>query len=238
MDELIRITKDDLTGQSLVSARSLYDFLEVRTEFLDWVKRMLDYGFTEGTDFNFLKKEEVRKEGGRSVTRHIHDWALTIDCAKEISMIQRTDKGKEARTYFIECERKSQLFMNQIPTSFADALRLAANLQEENEKQAKLLTEAQPKVDFFDQVADSKDAIDIGSAARVLNAGIGRNRLFEILRNKGVLMHNNTPYQKYIDMGWFRVIEQKYNKPDGTNCINIKTLVYQRGLQGILKILK
>lgn len=106
------------------------------------------------------------------------------------------------------------------------------------EEQDKKIKEMLPKAEFYDAVAGSKDAIDIGSAAKVLDMGIGRNKLFEILRNKGVLMSNNIPYQKYIDCGYFRTIEQKYSKPDGTVCINIKTLVYQKGLEFIRKLLK
>lgn len=106
------------------------------------------------------------------------------------------------------------------------------------EEQDKKIKEMLPKAEFYDAVAGRKDAIDIGSAAKVLDMGIGRNKLFEILRNKGVLMSNNIPYQKYIDCGYFRTIEQKYSKPDGTVCINIKTLVYQKGLDFIRKLLK
>ncbi|MGG4452361.1 phage antirepressor KilAC domain-containing protein [Brevibacillus porteri] len=96
----------------------------------------------------------------------------------------------------------------------------------------------QPKADFFDQVADSKDAIDIGTAAKVLKIpGYGRNNLFEFLRNEGILMGNNQPFQRYIDAGYFRVIEQKYNKPDGSTNINIKTLVYQKGLDFIRRVI-
>lgn len=104
------------------------------------------------------------------------------------------------------------------------------------EGQTKELQEMKPKAEFFDAVAESKDAIDIGSAAKVLNMGIGRNSLFEVLREKEILMSNNQPYQKYIDLGYFRTIEQKYSKFDGSTCINIKTLVYQKGLDFIRKI--
>ena len=93
-----------------------------------------------------------------------------------------------------------------------------------------------PKAEFFDAIADCSDAIDIGSAAKVLNMGIGRNRLFELLRNESVLMSNNQPYQSYIDRGYFRTVEQKYSKPDGSTHIYIKTLVYQKGLDYIRKI--
>jgi anti-repressor protein len=119
-------------------------------------------------------------------------------------------------------------------------IRLATTLKEEREARIKAERQIEvdkPKVEFFDQVADSKDAIDIGSAAKVLNLGIGRNRLFEVLRDKRILMNDNKPYQTYIDRGYFRVIEQKYTKPDGSTNINIKTLVYQRGLDYIRKVL-
>ena len=73
----------------------------------------------------------------------------------------------------------------------------------------------------------------------VLNApGVGRNKLFEFLRNRKILMRNNQPYQKYVDCGYFRIIEQKYERPNGDTCINIKTLVYQKGVKYIQELLK
>ena len=88
-----------------------------------------------------------------------------------------------------------------------------------------------PKAAFFDAVADSPDAIDMGEAAKVLNMGLGRNGLFAALRERGVLMRDNIPYQEFIDMGYFRTIEQRYSKPDGSVHIGIKTVVYQKGLE-------
>lgn len=98
--------------------------------------------------------------------------------------------------------------------------------------------EMKPKAEFFDAVASSKNAIQMAEVAKVLNyPGYGRNRLFEFLRNKKVLMTNNIPYQKYVDCGYFRVIEQKYTKPSGEIAINIKTLVYQKGINFIKKLI-
>lgn len=102
--EIIKITEKD--GKQLVSAKDLYRFLSIQTDFSDWCKRMFDYGFEENTDFNLLIFEEVRIEGARRVKRQVNDYALTIECAKEISMLQRNEKGKQARQYFIECEKK------------------------------------------------------------------------------------------------------------------------------------
>lgn len=103
MNELIKVTYDN--DRPVVSARELHDFLEVKTAYKDWFPRMCEYGFTEGQDFNPLKNEQVQIEGGRAVTRHILDAALTIDMAKEICMIQRSEKGKQARQYFIQLEK-------------------------------------------------------------------------------------------------------------------------------------
>ncbi len=119
-----------------------------------------------------------------------------------------------------------------IPQNYAEALQLAAD-------QAKQLLEQKPKVEFFDAVAESKDAIEIASVAKVLDVpGVGRNKLFEFLRNHKILMRNNQPYQKYIDCGYFRIIEQKYERSNGDTCINIKTLVYQKGVKYIQELLK
>lgn len=134
---------------------------------------------------------------------------------------------------------KSKLQENTflIPKTFSDALLLASKQAEQIEKQNQLLLEQKPKVDFFEAVTGSKDTIDIGTVAKVLNKKIGRNKLFEILRDKNILMASNMPYQKFIDCGYFRVIETKYNKPDGSTHIGFKTLVYQKGVNYINKII-
>lgn len=122
------------------------------------------------------------------------------------------------------------------------AIKAFTALKEEREKNKALQAENErmkPKEEFFDAVTDSKDAIDIGQVAKVLNyQGIGRNKLFEILRNNGILKQNNEPYQKYVDCGYFRVIEQKYEVRPGEIRINIKTLVFQKGVDYIRKILE
>jgi len=107
-------------------------------------------------------------------------------------------------------------------------------------EQEKKIQELEPKAEFFDAVAGSKDAIDMNRAAKLIyeETRMGRNKLFKLLREKGVLMKDNIPYQEYIDKGYFRTIEQKYTKPDGTTHIYIKTLVYQKGLDFIRKVIK
>lgn len=112
----------------------------------------------------------------------------------------------------------------------ANALIVAQNIIAQKEKQ---IEDMRPKADFFDAVADSKTAISMNEVSKVLGIkGLGRNNLFEFLRDNAILDRWNVPYQKYIDCGWFRVIEQKYTK-NGEEHISIKTLVYQKGVDAI-----
>ena len=136
-----------------------------------------------------------------------------------------------------ELESKN-LHAFSIPQTYSQALMLAAKQAEQIEEQNKLIEEQKPKADFYDAVTGSKDAIDMALCAKTLNMGIGRNRLFEFLRTRLVLDRNNIPYQKFIDRGYFRTIEQKYTKPDGTTCINIKTVVYQKGMEYIRNLIE
>lgn len=116
----------------------------------------------------------------------------------------------------------------------ANAVLVAQNVIAEKDK---LITEMQPKVEFFDSVADSKTALPMDKVAKVLAIkGIGRNKLFEVLRENKILDRSNVPYQTFVDRGYFRVVEQKFNKPNGETEINIKTLVYQKGVDYIRKI--
>ncbi|SUM34081.1 antirepressor [Staphylococcus gallinarum] len=95
-------------GEIAISGRELHQALEVKTEYKDWFPRMIEYGFVEGVDFNPLKIEQVRLEGNRNVRRKITDHVLTLDTAKEIAMIQRSEPGKRARQYFIQVEKSME----------------------------------------------------------------------------------------------------------------------------------
>lgn len=218
--------------KQVVSAREVHDFLEVKTKFADWVKRCIDkYGFIENNDFSILRS--ANPGGGIDKI----DYIVTLDMAKELAMISDTPKGKEARKYFIECEKK--LLQNTIPKNYGEALLEAGRLALELDNATAKILEDKPKIDFYEAITESKDTIDMGTVAKVLNfKSIGRNKLFEILREEKVLMQNNQPFQKYIDLEWFRQVESKFNMPNGDVKINIKTVVFQKGVEGIRKVLK
>jgi anti-repressor protein len=166
--------------------------------------------------------------GGRPTTEYI----LRLDTAKHIAMATMTEKGKEVRDYFLWCEEVKDAAMRygerlaserNIPQTFAQALRLAADLAEEVEA-------LKPKAAFYDAVTQSDDEIDMHEAAKVLNCGMGRNDLFARLRADGILMPNNTPYQRYTDAGYFRRVEYTFAGAGGEPRVGLKTVVSQRGL--------
>lgn len=233
MNELIVIDQD-----GRITARELYEFLEMNpANFSHWSKRNIvenDFA-SEGIDWVRLVIQNETPTGGQ-IERD--DYRLTIDFAKKLCMVSKSPKGEQARNYFIEVERRYKTQVMQLPQNYADALRELATTWEQKEIALKQLEAAKPKVEFYDAVANSKTAIPMAHAAKVLEVkGIGRNKLFGILRDKKILDRGNVPYQEFIDRGYFRTIEQKYTTPAGETKIDIRTLVYQRGLDFIRKII-
>ena len=124
-----------------------------------------------------------------------------------------------------------------LPKDYPSALRaLADSYEKQKALEMQALLDA-PKVEFYDAVTQSTTTIGIGEVAKVLNMGLGRNGLFSLLRRKGVLAGNNIPYQEYVNRGWFKCAEKKYDTPYGETRINVKTTVYQKGVDGIRRIL-
>ena len=229
MNELINI-KTTETGEPSVSGRELHEFLGVTTRYNDWFPRMVEYGFTEGKDFNLLKNEQVRFEGKREVTRELIDHLLTIDMAKEIAMLQRTERGKQARQYFIQVEKD----YNSPEKIMARALRIA----EKELSTLKLDVERmKPKEIFADSVASSHTSILIGELAKILKANgheTGQKRLFETLRQDGFLIKRkgsdfNMPTQKSMELGLMEIKETTINNADGSIRLNKTTKVTGKG---------
>lgn len=218
--------------EPIVSGRTLHRELGVGTEYAKWMARMTEYGFVEGQDFNSVKIDEVRQEGKRHVKREIIDHALKLDMAKEIAMIQRTEKGKEVRQYFIQVERD----YNSPEKIMARALLMANNKVLTLETQVE---ELKPKALFADAVAASKTSILIGELAKLLNQNgveIGGTRLFAWMRENGYLIKCkgqdwNTPTQRAMEMGLFEIKERTHSNPDGSIIISKTTKVTGKGQQ-------
>ena len=229
-------------GQRVLTTQQLADFYSSDVKLLNRNFERNKDRYQEGKHYFSLSGEDLKDFKGQRQNDDTYKFTSILYLWTEQGALLHakslnTDKAWEVYSELVETYFRVKE-VQAIPRSLPEALRLAADLAEKNmalEQERQLLL---PKADFFDAVAESKDAIDIGSAAKVLNMGIGRNKLFEILRSQEVLMQNNQPYQKYIDSGYFRTIEQKYTKPDGSISINIKTLVYQKGLDYIRKIVR
>lgn len=190
-----------------VSARDLHTFLEVETKYADWFPRMCEYGFESGRDFNLLKIERVQNERNRMVKRLVDDAAITVDMAKEICMLQRNEKGKIARRYFVELEKA----WNSPEKVMARALQIANN--QVKQLQAKIEADA-PAVFFAESITGADTNILVRDLAKLLaqnGADIGGNRLFELLRQDGYLIKSgsdyNMPTQRAMELGLFFVKE-------------------------------
>lgn len=232
MNELIKITEKN--NQKVVSAKELHRFLEVSEKFTDWSKRMFEYGFDEEKDF-------IRIIGKSNGGRPSIDYALTIDTAKEISMIQRSEKGKQARKYFIEMEKtaKDLLEINppkRLPQTYSEALRELADVTE-----AKLILEQrneklEPRSKYFEQMIMTDGLISMEQTAKLLNIkDMGRNNLFKALRNGNIIhKHNTSPKQYYVDKGYFELKEEIIIVRN-TRKVVVTTYVTQKGLAFIFK---
>lgn len=209
MQEIIKISTDD-KGIKTVSARELYKFLGASERFSNWIVRQFQYGFEENIDYVGCKQFNTL------ANQYLDDFALTIDTAKEISMLQKNEKGKQARRYFIDIEKKYRRTSISLPQSYSEALRELANTYEQKEialkklaLKEKTIEDNKHKVIFADSVKGSVNSILIRQFAKDIsdsNFKIGQNRLYQWFRDNKYLNINNEPYQNYLDMGLFEVI--------------------------------
>lgn len=239
---LIKITENE-RGEPTVSGRELYKFLEVTERYSNWFNRMLQYGFVENVDY--LGCKVFNTQARQELQEHI----LKISMAKEIAMLQRNEKGKQIRQYFIEVEKRYNDPMYQMARSlqYANNIieqnRIEINkLELENKEQKEIIIEQKPKVEYYDKVTSSKKAISMSEVAKLLKfksktnkRPIGRNILFGILRGNNLLNKYNQPYQKYVNAGYFEV-KQSYNNYTGEPIYT--TLVTSKGIEYIIKILR
>lgn len=226
MNALIPVREED--GRQAVRGRDLHAFLGLGRDYTNWFKAMVEYGFTAGQDFTPIRAEST---GGRPAVDH----ALTLDMAKELAMIQRTPKGKQARQYFIEVERQFRT-TPALPRTYAEALRELADTAERTAALEAKAVEDAPKVLFADAVATSEDSILVAQLAVILKQNgrdIGQNRLFELLRDEGYLCkggsNHNRPTQRAMDLGLFSVIERTVQGSDGSPRLKFTPKVTGKG---------
>ena len=233
MKELIPIENKD--GKQTVNARELHGFLESKQKFSDWIKaRIKDYDFVEDQDFVTNHKIMARAK--------LKEYHISIDMAKELAMVERSDKGKEARKYFIECEKElmKQPLERKLPTNFKEALIALVEAEEFKESQQKMIEAQAPFVKASNHLMGSRGTISMAQMAKLLckeGIDMGRNRLIRLLKENKILMSDNTPYQRYMNCKFFEVKEEVITRTEGSMVV-ISTRVTGKGQLAILKKVK
>ena len=237
MNEPIPINAATIGGEEVnaVNARELHKFLENGELFTTWIKNRIEqFGFLEGQDFTtFLgntKKGRPRKE-----------YLVSINMAKELCMVERNAKGKEARLYFIECERKLKEAQSPALPNFTDPAAAAIAWAEQYLKAQALeskVKEDAPKVDYYDRLQDAPGEVTITRLDKLL--GIQRKRLLDWLRqSRFIYGTSNTPYQQRIEQG-FLVLRnpEGARHSDGTPVFSPYAHVTSKGASAIYRGLR
>lgn len=236
MIEIGEIIKVDADTQT-VSARELHEILGIKKRFSAWFETNAQ-GFVEGEDFRGVYlKVQGNQYGGE---QEISDYQCTVDMAKHICLMSRTDKGKKCRQYLIDLEKA----WNTPEQIMARALKMAdqtiKSLEVKNQKLEQKIEEDKPLVEFASHVSQSKDTLDMEEMAKIINNELfpmGRNRLIKWLKQKKILQSDRTPYQTYIDRGYFDVIEVKKTTPYST-LLFVKPVVTGKGQIWIMEKLR
>lgn len=240
MNELLNINYD--SERPTVLGRDLHKALGVKTAYKDWFPRMCEYGFSEGKDYcSFLSN---RSDGlpGRGLTNH----QLTIDMAKQLCMIQRTEIGRKFREYFIEIEEA----WNSPDAVMARALRFAnkqldqikqrnAVLEEQNAIQNQQIAELQPKASYYDLVLNCKDLVSVTTIAK--DYGWSARKMNTYLHELGVQYKQGSVwilYQKYAEMGYTSTKTHSHPGKDGDVHATVHTYWTQKGRLFIYSLLK
>ena len=233
MNGLLKINYE--TEQPTVSARELHEGLEIGTEFRVWFPRMKEYGFNENVDW----KRVYQKCSTLGGEQNMVDYQISIDMAKQICMIQRNEKGRQYRRYFLDLEKA----WNTPEQIFARALKMAdqqiEKLKANNASLVENIQRMRPKEVFADAVSVSNTCILIGELAKILKQNgvdIGQNRLFTWMRENRFLISRkgtdyNMPTQRSMEAGLFEIKERTINNPDGSVRITKTVLVTGKGQQ-------
>ncbi len=217
MNEIILIQAKTFGNedQQSVDARELHAFLESKQDFSTWIKkRVTDFGFVENQDFVSFHKIVER---GTGAAKRI-EYALSLNMAKELSMVERNEKGKQARQYFIDCEKKAKSQALAIPSNFKEALLLAARIEEEREQALAQVAVLTPKAEALDRLQHADGDLNITNAAKTL--GMPPARLFDWLSQHRWIYKRDGKgpwigYQIKIQQGLLRHGEHRYQGSNG-----------------------
>ena len=204
MTELIKVQERD--GEQLVSGRELHKFLESSERFSKWWERMVGYGFIENKDYTLYQKVHPQNK------QEIIDYLMKISMAKEISMLQRNEKGKEARMYFIKCEEAWNCDEAIVSRALSIQNKRILEYKEKIDVLERKIDSDAQRVSFAETIEKSSDCLLVREFSKVIaNEGInlGEKKLYKWFREKGFILKNSTePTQRAVTMGLFKVAER------------------------------
>lgn len=230
MNELLKVEVNENQEQT-VSGRELHMFLGIETPYMKWFERMLQFGFEEEKDFWTKMSEST---GGRPSTDHI----MKLNMAKELCMLARNEKGKQARQYFLEVERE----WNSPEKVMARALLIANNKIEtltlENTMQKQVIAEFKPVKEYVDTILASTDTVatsqiaaDYGMSAKTLNKILNGQHIIRNVGGQWIL------YKKHMNKGYTKSETIEVTRKDGTKKVVMQTKWTQKGRLKIHDIL-
>lgn len=233
MQELIKINtnENDIT----VSGRELHEFLEIKTEYAKWISRMIEYGFTENQDFRVIVKNDENPKGGRPSSDH----EVKLDMAKEIAMIQRNEKGKEARQYFLKVEKAWNSPEMIMKRALEIANKRVEKLQLENTQQKQIIGELKPKADYTDIILKNKGLVTITQIAKDYGlSGQALNDKLHELKVQYKIGEQWLLYSKYHSKGYTHSETIPITRKNGKKDVNMITKWTQKGRLFIYELLK
>ena len=226
MNELIS-TQNNESGQILVSGRELHEFLEVKSEYRHWFPRMTEYGFTENSDFVAIGQKRTTAQGNETTYMDHH---LTIDMAKEISMLQRSEKGKQARQYFIDVEKRwnSPEMIMKRAMDYLNAQ--VAKLTTSNLMLEQQYKELKPKADYVDTILKNKGLVTIGQIAK--DYGMSAQQMNKLLHDLDIQYKQSGQwllYSKFHASGYTHSETVDIKRKDGRPDVKMNTKWTQKG---------
>lgn len=235
MNELLKVEVNK-NNEQIVNGRMLYEFLQIKTPYTMWINRMIGYGFIENVDYVTDNKNVSRTDGVIMPQKEINH-TLKLNMAKELCMLARNERGKEARQYFIKCEEA----WNSPEMIMSRALAIAnKNLLMKDEQILKLTaenTEMKPKADYFDELVERNTLTNFRETAKLLH--IGQNKFINWLLNKKFIYRDIKgkllAYSNYISGSkpYFDVKEQKNGNWSG-----FQTLITPQGREAFRLLLQ
>jgi len=237
MNELIGIQTNE-SQEVIVNGRELHEFLEIKEKYTEWFSRMVEYGFIENQDFA-LVSEKRETNNPKNPWTTIQNHALKLDMAKELSMVQRTEKGKQARQYFIQIEKDFNSPEKIMARALQYANRQLETLSFTVRAQEQLIGELKPKADYVDRILNNKGLVTITQIAK--DYGMSGTAMNKLLHHLGIQYKQGEQwllYAKHHSKGYTHSETVDIMRKNGTPDVTMNTKWTQKGRLFLYELLK